>query len=309
MTLFRRFALLSTIGTYIVIFAGGLVRVSGAGLGCPDWPRCFGGWIPPLTASDLPASVNPATFNYTLAWIEYLNRLSGMILGLFIAATAILAIVQYRRTPRILYPSIGAALLIAFQGWQGGQVVLSELHSLAVSIHLVLALMIVSLMTYVAQQAFYIEESDSAPAVVYPGSVSVAIATLWILTVMQIIVGANVRADIESLIVTNPLATDHELLALVGGVKYAHLLLGVVVAAMAFAVGVLVYRTTPRPDPIVKISVWSLIVLVAVQMSLGTGLIAVALPPLLQLFHVWVASLFIGTLLVLFAAVRRVGER
>ncbi len=160
MTLFRRFALLSTIGTYVVIFAGGLVRVSGAGLGCPDWPKCYGGWIPPLTAADLPASINPANFNYTLAWIEYLNRLSGMILGLFIAATAILAIVHYRRTPRILYPSIGAALLVAFQGWQGGQVVLSELHSLTVSIHLVIALMIVSLLTYVAQQAYYIEESD-----------------------------------------------------------------------------------------------------------------------------------------------------
>lgn len=309
MTLFRRFALLSTIGTYIVIFAGGLVRVSGAGLGCPDWPKCYGGWIPPLTAADLPASVNPENFNYTLAWIEYLNRLSGMILGLFIAATAILAIVHYRRTPRILYPSIGAALLVAFQGWQGGQVVLSELHSLTVSIHLVIALMIVSLLTYVAQQAYYIEESDTSPVVVYPGSVSISVAILWILTVVQIVIGANVRADIEALIATNPLATDHELLALVGGIKYGHLFLGVVVAAMAFAVGVQVYRTTPQPDPLVKISVWSLILLVAVQMSLGTGLIAVALPPLLQLFHVWVASLFIGTLLVLYTAVKRVGNR
>ncbi len=84
--------------------------------------------------------------------------------------------------------------------------------------------------------------------VVYPGSVSISVGVLWILTVVQIVIGANVRADIEALIVTNPLATDHELLALVGGIKYGHLFLGVVVAAMAFAVGVQVYRTTPQPD-------------------------------------------------------------
>ena len=309
MTLFRRFALLSTIGTYIVIFAGGLVRVSGAGLGCPDWPKCFGGWIPPLSAADLPASINPATFNFTLAWIEYLNRLSGMILGLFIAATAVLAIVHYRRTLRILFPSIGAALLVAFQGWQGGQVVLSELHSLTVSIHLVIALMIVSLLIYVAQQAYYLEETSSITEVAYPKSVPISIGLLWLITVIQIVIGANVRADIEALIVTSPLATDHELMALVGGIKYVHVFLGVVVAAMAFTIGIMVYRTTPRPDPIVKLGVWTMILFVAVQMSLGTGLIAVALPPLLQLFHVWVASLFIGVLLVLYTATKRVGNR
>ena len=305
MTLFRRLALLSTVGTYVAIFAGGLVRVSGAGLGCPDWPNCFGGWIPPLTAADLPADINPAAFNFTLAWIEYLNRLTGMILGLFIAATAIAAIVQYRNKPRILYPSLGAALLVAFQGWQGGQVVISELHPLAVSIHLVLALIIVSILTYVTQQAYYIEENGNTRAVAYPRSVPVTVAVLWILTVLQIILGANVRGTVESLVATNPLANDHELLALVGGIKYIHVLLGVALAAMTIGIGIMVYRITPQPEPIVKFSVWWLILLVGAQMSLGTGLIAIALPPLLQLFHVWVASLFVGTLLVLYTAVKR----
>lgn len=305
MTLFRRFALISTIGTYVAIFAGGLVRVSGAGLGCPDWPKCFGGWIPPLSAADLPADINSATFNFTLAWIEYINRLTGMVLGLFIAATAIMAIAQYRNKPRILYPSLGAALLVAFQGWQGGQVVISELQPLAVSIHLVVALIIVSVLTYVTQQAYYLEEANAAPAVRYPGSVSLAVAALWILTVVQIIVGANVRGSVEELAATNPLANDHELLALAGGIKYVHVFLGAVLAAMTLGIGIQIYRTTPQPEAIVKFSVWWLIMLVAVQMSLGTGLIAIALPPLMQLFHVWVASLFVGTLLVLYTAVKR----
>lgn len=305
MTLFRRFALISTIGTYVVIFAGGLVRVSGAGLGCPDWPKCFGGWIPPLSAVDLPAGINPETFNFTLAWIEYLNRLSGMILGLFIAGTAVLALMRYRAVRSILYPSLGAALLVAFQGWQGGQVVISELQPLAVSIHLVLALIIVSLLTYVSQKAYYLEESSEAPAIAYPRAVPLSIAILWVLTVGQIVIGANVRAGIEALAATNPLASDHELLALTGGIKYAHVFLGVIVAALTLAVGIQIYRATPQPEVIVRMSVWWLILLVAAQMSVGTGLIAVALPPLLQLFHVWIASLFVGTLLVLYTATKR----
>ncbi len=305
MTLFRRLALISTIGTYVVIFAGGLVRVSGAGLGCPDWPKCFGSWIPPLSAADLPAGINPVTFNFTLAWIEYLNRLSGMILGLFIAATAILAIARYRKDRRILYPSVAAALLVAFQGWQGGQVVISQLQPLAVSLHLVIALIIVSLLTYVAQHAYYIEEPGASTASAYPQVVSISVAVLWVLTVAQIIIGTNIRAEVESLIVSNPLATDHELLALVGGLKYVHIFLGIIVAALTFAVGIQIYRVTPCPDQTVQLSVWSLILLVAAQMSLGTGLVAIALPPLLQLFHVWIASLFIGTLLVLYTATKR----
>jgi cytochrome c oxidase assembly protein subunit 15 len=306
MTTFRRLALLSTIGTYVVIFAGGLVRVSGAGLGCPDWPKCFGGWIPPISAIDLPAGIDPATFNFTLAWIEYLNRFSGMILGLFIAATAVLALMRYRAVRSILYPSLGAALLVAFQGWQGGQVVISELQPLAVSIHLVVALVIVSLLTYVSQKAYYLEEASDRPAIAYPKAVPLSIAILWVLTVIQIIIGANVRAGIESLITTNPLGNDHELLALAGGIKYAHALLGVVVAALTLVVGVQIYRVTPQPEAIVRMSVWWLIFLVATQMMVGTGLIAVALPPLLQLFHVWIASLFVGALLVLYTATKRV---
>jgi len=93
----RAWALASTIATFLLIFVGGLVRVSGAGLGCPDWPKCYGRWMPPTSLAQLPPDVDPSTFNLTLAWIEYTNRLIGVVIGLFILTTAILAWKYARR--------------------------------------------------------------------------------------------------------------------------------------------------------------------------------------------------------------------
>ncbi len=305
MTAYRRFAFWSVLWTYVVIFAGGLVRVSGAGLGCPDWPRCFGRWFPPLSAGDLPADINPTTFNFALAWIEYTNRLVGMLLGLLIVIAAVLAIVQYRHVKRILWPSIAAALLVAFQGWQGGQVVLSELAPVAVSLHLIIALIILSLLTYTTQRAYYLEEAKFDLIRSYPKSLALWIGALWSLAIVQVVVGSGIRGAIEELITRFPLANDHELLNMVGGVKYLHTLLGIGIAVITLVVGLQIYRSAQQPEQLVRLTVWWLIILVAAQMSLGTGLVAVALPPLLQLFHVWTATLYIGAVLVLYTAVKR----
>jgi cytochrome c oxidase assembly protein subunit 15 len=153
---FRRLAYLTVLAVYFLIFVGGLVRVAGAGLGCPDWPKCFGHWIPPLSVEEIPADVDPSSFNLTLAWIEFGNRLVGMSVGLLVLATALLAIKVHRREPRILFPSLAAALLTAYQGWQGGQVVASELKPIIVSLHLFLSFLIVSLLVYVAQRSHFL---------------------------------------------------------------------------------------------------------------------------------------------------------
>ena len=79
MNTFRNFSYLSTGLTYLLIFVGGLVRVAGAGMGCPDWPKCFDRWIPPTSLEQLPDHIDPAKFNIVLAWIEYSNRLFGAL--------------------------------------------------------------------------------------------------------------------------------------------------------------------------------------------------------------------------------------
>src|SRR6478752_3146384 len=90
---FQRIILLCVIGTYLVILAGAVVRGTGSGLGCPDWPRCFGQWVPPMDIHELPANYKEVykIAGKTIAdcdpfktWTEYINRLLGVVLGFFI---------------------------------------------------------------------------------------------------------------------------------------------------------------------------------------------------------------------------------
>ena len=190
---FRRFALLSTLATYTLIFIGGLVRVSGAGLGCPDGPKCFGRWFPPTSISQLPPDINPSQFNFTLAWIEYFNRLVGVTIGILIFITAVLAIKNYRKVNKILIPSLAALVLVAYQGWQGGQVVESQLKPLFVSIHMVLALIIVSLLIFVTQQSYYLEKPEADRGAIFPRRTRICIILLCSDGIILAILGTQVR--------------------------------------------------------------------------------------------------------------------
>ena len=150
--------MLSVFATYFLVFIGGLVRVSGAGLGCPDWPHCFGGWFPPVSEAHLLqlqqhaepgtilSQIQPEHFNYTLAWIEYLNRLVGVAVGFCILAMVVVAVLKTRKYKGLVWGSIGVLLLTGFQGWLGGMVVKSDLHHALVSVHMVIALVMVSLL-------------------------------------------------------------------------------------------------------------------------------------------------------------------
>src|SRR5215468_8118501 len=151
---FQRLAQCTTASTYLLILVGGLVRASGAGLGCPDWPRCFGTWIPPASAAELPPQFDAALFNPTLMWTEYLNRLLGVTVGFLILATVVSAWRHHRREPRILWASVAALLLTGFQGWLGGRVVARALAEWIVTAHLIFALVIVQLLLYATVRAW-----------------------------------------------------------------------------------------------------------------------------------------------------------
>jgi cytochrome c oxidase assembly protein subunit 15 len=299
---FQKFALASTIATYFLIFIGGLVRVSGAGLGCPDWPKCFGRWIPPLKLDQIPVGFDVSSFNLTLAWIEYINRLAGMITGILILITALLAIKNFRDSKQVLFPSIMAAILVAIQGWYGSVVVKSQLMPETVSIHMLLALIIVSLLVYTTYSSYHLA-STSIP--IKKGPERRWFLILWLISIIQILVGTGIRAKTEIIWGQYPLLQAGEVLERVGAINYIHTLLGIFLAIGAILLGQKVMKLK-RLTMMLKQGLWLLYILMILQIIIGINLHVLELPSILQVFHLWIASLFIGVLLIIYTDLKYV---
>jgi heme A synthase len=127
---FRKLLLATAIMVYLLIVIGGIVRVTGSGLGCPDWPRCFGEWIPPLRAD---------------AIIEYTHRLVATLTSPLILASAFVAWWRFRNLRLLSYPLLSMPLLLAVQGLLGGLVVFLETPPNLVAVHLTIAFIIQAL--------------------------------------------------------------------------------------------------------------------------------------------------------------------
>jgi len=296
--LFRRVSLIATVSTYFLIFIGGLVRVSGAGLGCPDWPKCFGRWIPPLSAHDLPPGFNAQTFNVTLAWIEYINRLIGVIVGFLILATAILAILYFRKHRGIVIPAVLSAILVAFQGWLGSVVVTSQLAPIMVSLHLIVALIIVSLLIYSTQSSFHLQNGGLPKPLALHKNLRTWIVILWAIVLVQIILGTQLRSQIETTLSQFPLLFGIELIQRIGLINYVHSLFGITVTALAVIIAFLLLRKEHF-----RLMGLAIIALPSVQVFTGSAMELFGLPALLQVFHLWIASLTVGLILIIYSEV------
>jgi heme a synthase len=301
---FQRLAIATTGITYLLILVGGLVRASGAGLGCPDWPRCFGGWIPPMSAADLPPGFEPSQFNSTLMWTEYLNRLLGVTVGIFIFATLVSAYRHHRHVPRVFRPILAAFLLTGFQGWLGGMVVASELAGWIVTVHMIVALIIVALLIYAT---FHAVVGPAAATSVGADRRWLGRATYLVTAVMlvQVAVGAQVREAVDGLIDQLPRA---DVIGALGLVDLLHrdgavLVLGLVVL-LWFRVWL-----RHRDEPVLMRAAWVVVGLVAAQILTGIVLAYFAIPPPAQVAHLTLAALLLGALMVLALSAYRLPER
>lgn len=187
---------------FFLIFVGGLVRSTGSGMGCPDWPKCFGQWIPPTDVSQLPpdyksafavAGKEIADFDVFKTWTEYINRLIGVFIGFAVFLTLIFAIPYLKTKPAIFWLSLLSFILVGFQGWIGSVVVSTDLATYMVTIHMLLALLIVALLIYTISlsQDFEIPVNKITQRIKWLSVLLLAIILI------QIITGTQVREEID----------------------------------------------------------------------------------------------------------------
>ena len=184
---------------FLVILAGGVVRMTQSGMGCPDWPKCFGMWIPPTDASQLPADFEKYlskqdidhTFNPYHTWIEYINRLLGALLGVFIIGYLVWTIRKFWKTDKSMV--LVAALLfisVGIQGWLGKVVVDANLAVVKITIHMIGALVIAALPLININRLS--EKRVSADGLIKHG-----LTILIFLLLVQIVLGTQVREEID----------------------------------------------------------------------------------------------------------------
>jgi heme a synthase len=150
MRLIKKWVLATFILSFLVIIAGGVVRTTQSGMGCPDWPKCFGLWIPPTDASELPADFEKYlkaqdidhTFNVYHTWIEYVNRLLGVLLGVFAIIQLLLIVRRKNENPRAYKLAIAFLVIVILTGLFGAIVVKLNLAHVSISIHLLFALVL-----------------------------------------------------------------------------------------------------------------------------------------------------------------------
>jgi cytochrome c oxidase assembly protein subunit 15 len=146
----KRWAIATFILCFLVIIAGGVVRTTQSGMGCPDWPKCFGRWIPPTNASELPADFEKYlskqdidhTFNALHTWIEYINRLFGVLLGIFAIIQAGLLFVKRKEQKKAYRLALAFLFTVILTGLFGALVVKLNLAHISISVHLLFAILL-----------------------------------------------------------------------------------------------------------------------------------------------------------------------
>ena len=227
---FNKLCLTTLIAVYFLILVGGVVRSTGSGMGCPDWPKCFGRWIPPTSAADLPVDYKDsyasnrekknrkfaallstiglketaqklladesilveADFNASKTWIEYLNRLVGVVIGFLIILVVWQSFKLRSQEPHLFWLSVITLIGVLFQGWFGSIVVSTNLTQWTITIHMFLALVIVFLLILI-----YFKSKFESPVRLNISVTNALLVCCIVVVLVQVFFGTQVREEID----------------------------------------------------------------------------------------------------------------
>lgn len=299
----RRVGLIAIIAVYFLILVGGTVRATGAGMGCPDWPLCFGQLIPPTHESQLPSNwreiyadrgYDTAPFDATKTWIEYVNRLVGASIGLLIIGFVAVSYRFRKIDAPVFWVAVLALLAVMFNGWLGSRVVASNLKPVMISLHMAGAFLVQMALIYATTRSERQKLSSEIGGMLPPWFRNLLLFTLAALLV-QIISGLQIR---ESIDLISRSATDIERaqwLELAPAIFYFHRSFSWIILALALFMTWKVLRGPLRKTAVGK-AAYGLVGLVVFEMLLGGALNHLGFPAIAQPVHLLAAHLIFGVL-------------
>jgi cytochrome c oxidase assembly protein subunit 15 len=340
---FRSFGILTVVAVYLLILVGGVVRSTGSGMGCPDWPKCFGRWVPPTEASQLPPNYKEiytaqrvaknqklartlqrmgfaqvagsifahptqyieTDFNPVKTWIEYVNRLLGALIGIFVFLTVVFALPYWRRDRPVFWLAFASFLLTGVQGYLGSLVVSTNLLPVMVTVHMALALVIVGLLLYAVDRAQWGRASTARLSEAVDAKAAIQIAELrrpaaslqlWLwaalaLTFWQIMLGTQVREQVDIVSAAADYVGRETWVSKLGSVFSIHRTMSAAVLLLNVYVG---YELWQLARLRLNRLVTATLVIIGMEILAGIVLASFALPAAVQPVHLTLATVLFG---------------
>jgi cytochrome c oxidase assembly protein subunit 15 len=231
-TRFVRFNWITLVLIYLVVVAGSFVRITGSGMGCPDWPKCFGQWIPPTELSQLPENYKEIysekrskkitkfcrflrsmgmeetalrietdpmllveeDFNGRKTWTEYINRLLGFLAGNAMLLGFIWILWKYRKRKLVILAAVNLVLM-GIEAWFGSIVVATNLVPWTITVHMLLALVIIAIQIYILHLISPVQQKR----VNLSRTMKILVLVVFAITFYQMFLGTQVREYVDEL--------------------------------------------------------------------------------------------------------------
>ena len=321
---FKTLIVTSLVLVYLVIAAGSVVRMTGSGMGCPDWPKCFGYLIPPTERNQLDWKSNHqyhegeviilneslrvassdftsqdtyqpknweaytkhdyAIFNATHTWIEFINRLLGVFAGLATLLLFISSLWRIKTDPTSTLLSFLVILGMGFQGWLGKTVVDSNLLPFKITLHMVMALLLVLVLVILLAR-----EKQSETFLKNTSRLQKVLGVGLILTLVQIGMGTQVRQFVDEQMHFFNLEQASSWLADAPILFYFHRSFSILVLLVHGYLGYLLYQNKTIPKVFIVI-----LSLLGVEILSGIWMYYFDFPFSSQPLHLVLASLLFG---------------
>ncbi len=320
---FLRFTWFILVFIFLVILAGSIVRATQSGMGCPDWPTCFGNKIPPTSKEQVMFQPhhaykkkqfiivndslkyakepfvsgdqfdvanwqqyekhNYAQFELMQTWIEYINRLLTVVFGLLIFAHLLWSLAYWKKDKMIAFASLGLLLLTGFEAWLGKILVDTNLGLMQVSLHMLGSLFIAFLCVWIIHRM-------QPEQLAQKDSQRKWVLICFVFVMLQIVLGTVVRSEVDVISKSFGYLFREKWIAALTNIFQVHRLFAFVVAAIIIRLFVKSNESHFRKNT--ALLMWILFA----EIFVGFWLSAFNMPAIAQPIHLLLSSLLIVAL-------------